>query len=113
MPKASFVAGEDEAQRRHPEIALWSERADIERFSDPESNDRFLEPRERVAGLQRRMFPQDATEREIPRSSNVNAPQAFPDEIYPCRARQALASIVRFDSWSWNGAIFKVFAMLG
>jgi hypothetical protein len=65
MPKASFVAGDDEAQRRHPEIALWSERADIERFSDPESNDRFLEPRERVAGLQRRMFPQDATEREI------------------------------------------------
>ena len=102
MAKASFVAGDDEAQRRHPEIALWSERADIERFSDFESNDRFLEPGERVAGLQRRMFPQDATEREIRRSPNVNTSQAFPDEIYPWRARQALASIVGFDSWTWD-----------
>jgi hypothetical protein len=59
------ISRDDEAQRRRREIALWSERADIERFSDFESNDRFLEPREVIAGLQRRMFPQDATEREI------------------------------------------------
>ena len=53
------------------------------------------------------MFPQDATEREIPRSSNVHAPQAFPDEIYPWLAGQAFASIVRFDSWRWNWPIIQ------